>query len=86
LSLPQDYADMLGWERLVDEVAEVYHALPPEDRARAVILCSNYGEAGAVDFYGPERDLPGAIAFVGSYWYWGPGNLPGDVILAVGYE
>jgi 4-amino-4-deoxy-L-arabinose transferase-like glycosyltransferase len=86
LRLPQDYADMLGWEHLVDEVARVYDALPPGDRARAAILASNYGEAGAIDFYGPARGLPGAIATTGSYWFFGPGDLPGEILIGVGVE
>ena len=83
--LPQDYADMLGWEGLVAEVARVYHELPPDDRRRAVILASNYGEAGAIDYYGPRRGLPQAVAFVGSYWFFGPGERPGAVTLAIGF-
>ena len=82
--LPQDYADMLGWEQFVEAVAGVYHGLPPEDQERAVILASNYGEAGAIDFYGPRHGLPGAVAIVGSYWFFGPGDRPGDVIVTVG--
>ncbi|MFW6083779.1 MAG: ArnT family glycosyltransferase [Gemmatimonadota bacterium] len=84
--LPQDYADMLGWTELVAEVDRIYDALPPSERDRAVILASNYGEAGAIDFYGPELDLPPARAFVGSYWFFGPGELPGEVLILVGFE
>ena len=29
--LPQFYADMHGWESIVDTVAGVYHTLPPEE-------------------------------------------------------
>jgi hypothetical protein len=84
--LPQDYADMLGWEEQVQAVARVYHELDPPDRAEAVILGSNYGEAGAIDFFGPKYGLPGAIAVVGSYWFFGPGERPGDVVVAIGFE
>ena len=81
--LPQDYADMLGWEQRVAAVARVFHALPPEDQARAVIITSNYGEAGAIDFYGPRYGLPRAIATEGTYWYFGPGDKPGEVAVAL---
>jgi hypothetical protein len=84
--IPQDYADMLNWREQVKEVARVYHELPPDDRERAVILASNYGEAGAIDFYGPRYGLPKARAFVGSYWFFGPGDLPGHVIIFHGFE
>jgi hypothetical protein len=75
--LPQDYADMLNWEEQVVEIARVYHELPTEDRERAVILTSNYGEAGSIDFYRPRFGLPPAVAYVGTYWFFGPGALPG---------
>jgi hypothetical protein len=84
--LPQDFADMLGWEAQVDAVAQVFHGLPPEDRERAVLLGSNYGEAGAIDFYGPSRGLPKAIAYVGTYWFFGPGDKPGDVLISIGFS
>jgi hypothetical protein len=85
LELPQDYADMLGWEALADSVAVTYEALPPADRERAVILATNYGRAGAIDFYAGDR-IPHAVAPVGSYWFWGPGDRPGTVTIVVGEE
>jgi hypothetical protein len=85
LPLPQDYADMLGWETLADSVAHVYRTLPEEDREAAVILATNYGRAGAIDFYAGD-ELPHAVAPVGSYWFWGPGERPGQVTVVVGAE
>ncbi len=79
LPLPQDYADMTGWEAFADTVARVWRSLPPEDRAEAVLIANNYGEAGALDYYGPERGLPPAIAPVGSYWFFGAGEKPANV-------
>ncbi|MGD8698098.1 MAG: glycosyltransferase family 39 protein [Gemmatimonadales bacterium] len=84
--LPQDYADMLNWREQVEEVARVYFGLPDDERDRAVILASNYGEAGAIDFYGARLGLPKARAFVGSYWFFGPGDLPGEVIVLHGFR
>jgi len=84
--LPQDYADMLGWEERVAAVARVWRALPPEDRARAVLAADNYGDAGALDFYGPRYGLPPAISVAGTYWFFGPGDKPGDVLVITGDE
>jgi hypothetical protein len=84
--LPQDFADMLGWEAQVDAVAQVYHSLDPEEQEQAVLLGSNYGEAGAMDFYGPHRGLPKAISYVGTYWFFGPGDKPGDVVISIGFS
>lgn len=84
LELPQDYADMLPWEGQAAAVGRVYASLSPDERARVVIAADNYGEAGALDFYGPRWELPPAIAAVGSYWYFGPGERPGDVLIKLG--
>ncbi len=85
LTLPQDYADMLGWEDHAAAAEAAWRSLPPQERARAVILGTNYGRAGAIDWFGSAA-LPPAIAPVGSYWFWGPGPHPGDVTIVVGEE
>lgn len=84
--LPQDYADMLGWRAQAEAVARAYHALSPAERAQAVIFGDNYGEAGALDFYGPRLGLPPAISAAGSYWFFGPGAKPGGVIITLGTD
>jgi 4-amino-4-deoxy-L-arabinose transferase-like glycosyltransferase len=82
--LPQYYADMFGWENQVATVARVYNTLAPEEKARTIILCSNYGEAGAIDFFGEKYGLPKAVSGHNSYWFWGPGNWDADVVITVG--
>src|SRR5690606_32654025 len=67
LELPQDYADMPGWRERVAAVAHVYDSLPPDVRAKTVIAADNYGEAGAIDYYGAAMGLPHAICACGSY-------------------
>lgn len=84
--LPQDYADMLGWEEQVRAVALVYHDLPPAEQAVAVIVGDNYGEAGALDFYGPRYGLPDPISAAGTFWQFGPGDKPGTVVIVLGEE
>jgi len=84
LRLPQDYADMLGWPERVAAVAQAYRALSPLERARAVIIGNNYGEAGALEFYGPKVGLPPVVSAAGSFWYWGPGDRPGSVAVTLG--
>jgi 4-amino-4-deoxy-L-arabinose transferase-like glycosyltransferase len=84
LKLPQDYADMLGWPELVNAVAKVYDSLPPEKRAQVVLVGENYGEAGAMEFYGPKLGLPGVVSAAGSYWFFGPGEKPGTVVVSLG--
>ena len=84
LKLPQDYADMLGWPELVNAVAHVYDSLPPEKRAQVVLVGENYGEAGALEFYGPKLGLPRVVSAAGSYWFFGPGDRPGTVVISLG--
>jgi 4-amino-4-deoxy-L-arabinose transferase-like glycosyltransferase len=83
-ALPQDYADMLGWEEMVAGLARVYDSLSPDERRRAVIVAGNYGEAGAVDFYGPRLGLPRAVSPAGTYWFFGPGDRTGEIVVALG--
>jgi hypothetical protein len=82
--LPQDYADMLGWEEQVRAVARVYRSIPAPDRARTVLVAGNYGEAGALDFFGPRYGLPEVVSPAGSFWFFGPGTKPGEVVLTIG--
>ena len=84
--LPQDYADMLGWEEQVRAVARVYRSLPAPDRARTVLVGANYGEAGALEFFGPRYGLPSVVSPTGSYWFFGPGTKPGEVIVTIGAD
>jgi hypothetical protein len=86
LRLPQDYADMLGWEDRVAAVARAYHALDPARQAQAVIVAGNWGEAGALDLYGPKYGLPGVVSPSGSYWFFGPGPRPGAVAVVIGVD
>ena len=82
--LPQFFADMFGWRELVDAVARVASTLPPADRAKAVIVTRNYGEAGAINFLGRAAGAPPAISGHNNYWLWGPGRASRDVLLILG--
>ena len=80
----QQYADMFGWENQVATVAKVYHLLSPEEKARTIIFCHNYGEAGAIDFFGKKYGLPKAASGHNNYWVWGPGNWDAEIVITVG--
>ena len=82
--LPQHYADMHGWPEMAAKIAQVYHALPPEDRAKAVFYGRNYGEAGAIDVYGRALGLPPAISGHNNYYLWGPQGHDGSVVIVLG--
>ncbi|MBX0288848.1 glycosyltransferase family 39 protein [Hymenobacter sp. HSC-4F20] len=70
--LPQDFADMLGWQELADKTWRAYQALPAATRAQTLILAANYGQAGAINYYNRHRALPPAHSFNGSYLFWFP--------------
>jgi hypothetical protein len=82
--LPQHYADEFGWEDMVARVATVYHSLSPDEQSRTAIFASNYGEAGAVDFFGGRYRLPKAICTHQTYFLWGPRNYTGDIVIRIG--
>jgi hypothetical protein len=79
--LPQLWGDQFGWPQLVEELAEIYGTLPEEERARTGIFASNYGEAGAVNLFGPQYGLPPAICAHQSHSMWGPGDFDGDQLI-----
>ncbi|MBZ5505361.1 MAG: glycosyltransferase family 39 protein [Acidobacteriia bacterium] len=79
--LPQWFADEFGWQEMVEKVARVYNSLPAEERARTAIFSNSWGEAAAVDFYGPRYGLPQAISRHNSYWMWGPGKYDGSTMI-----
>jgi hypothetical protein len=82
--LPQLYADMFGWDTMAETVAQVYQGLPTADRSDCAILAGNYGEAGAIDYYGPALGLPKALSGHNSYFYWGPRRYSGACVIVFG--
>ena len=84
--LPQHFADEFGWEDMAREVAKVYNGLPPEERAQTAIFANSYGQAGAIDFFGPKYGLPKAISNHQNYWYWGPRDYTGNVVIVLGSD
>jgi hypothetical protein len=86
--LPQLYADMFGWEEITQRVAAYYHSLPPDEQRKTAIFANNYGEGGAIDFFGPRYGLPKAIGNHQNYWIWGPREYTGEslIILGEGHE
>jgi hypothetical protein len=82
--LPQHFADQHGWPEMAAQVAAVYNALPPADRAKAVFLGVDYGEAAAIDIFGQPLGLPPAISGHNNYFLWGPQGHDGSVLIVLG--
>ena len=82
--LPQYYADEFNWPEMVAKVARIYHSLSPDEQAKTAIFCHNYGDAGAIDFFGPQYGLPKAISGHQNYFLWGPRNYTGEIVILIG--
>jgi hypothetical protein len=82
--LPQHFADQHGWPEMAAQVAAVYDALPPADRAKAVFLGVDYGQAAAIDIFGRPLGLPAAISGHNNYFLWGPQGHDGSVLIVLG--
>jgi len=79
-----DLREEIGWPELVETVAGIRDSLPPQDRAGLGILAGNYGEAGAINLYGPKYGLPRAISGINSFWQRGYGDSPPRTLILVG--
>ncbi|PXY46509.1 glycosyltransferase family 39 protein [Flavobacterium hydrophilum] len=64
--LPQDFADMLGWKELARKTDSVYALLP--NSQKTLILCDNYGQAGAINYY-TKKGIK-AVSFNADYVNW----------------
>jgi 4-amino-4-deoxy-L-arabinose transferase-like glycosyltransferase len=81
--LPQIFADQFGWEEMAATVARVYNRLPVEIRPKTAIFAQNYGQAGAIDLFGPKYGLPPAISGHQSYFLWGPRGYTGESVIVM---
>jgi Dolichyl-phosphate-mannose-protein mannosyltransferase len=81
-----DIGETVAWPTYVREIAAAWNRLPGSMRAHAAILTSNYGEAGAVDRYGPALGLPTASSGHMGFWYWGPPQASATAVLGVGFD
>ncbi|MBE8725779.1 glycosyltransferase family 39 protein [Flavobacterium hungaricum] len=64
--LPQDFADMLGWKELARKTDSLYAML--SNQKETIVLCDNYGQAGAINFY-TQKGIK-AVSFNADYVNW----------------
>jgi hypothetical protein len=74
----------IGWPELVETVAQIYAALPADEKPLTTIFADNYGEAGAINLYGPAHGLPQAISGMNSFWLRGYGNPAATTVIILG--
>ncbi len=82
--LPQFYADMFGWEEKARDVAQVFDSLSTSEKATCAIFGQNYGQCGAIDYFGAKYGLPRSIGGHNSYWTWGPRGHTGELVIVLG--
>jgi hypothetical protein len=84
--LPQFFADRFGWAELARQVAGIVDALPAKERAACLIVARNYGQAGAINYFGPRHGLPRAVCQHNSYYLWGYGTIEPRVFVIIGQD
>lgn len=86
-NISQLYADMTGWQELAGYVGKAYNNLSEEEQKKCTIYAeSDYGNAGAINFYGKEYKLPDAVTFLDSYIIWAPDSIPDGPFIYVNGE
>jgi hypothetical protein len=83
-ALPQWYADQFGWKEIADEAEVAWNRIPADERADCAIFGQDYGQAGAIDFFGRSHGLPGAISGDRTYFLWGPRGYSGKCMIILG--
>ena len=82
-NLPQDFADMIGWREMADKSFAAYKTIPSAELENTLIICNNYGQAGALNYYNKGK-MPEAYAFNTDYIYWLPYKSKIDNVIVVG--
>jgi hypothetical protein len=83
--LPQWYSDQFGWEEIVAETAVAWNQLTPEERQdeNCGIFAQDYGQAGAIDFFGRKYGLPRSLSGHQTWFLWGPRGYSGNCMIVL---
>jgi 4-amino-4-deoxy-L-arabinose transferase-like glycosyltransferase len=81
----EDAAETFAWPTYAAQVLAVRDALPSAERAGAVAVTGNYGEAGALARYGGAWGRDAVFSGHNSMWWWGPPPGDGRVVIVVGH-
>jgi hypothetical protein len=82
-TLPQGFADRLGWREMADKALIAYKMIPADEIGNTLIFCDNYGQTGALNYYNRTK-MPEAYSFNADYIYWLPHFNKIQNILLVG--
>ncbi|MCE1255049.1 MAG: glycosyltransferase family 39 protein [Anaerolineae bacterium] len=78
------FVEEIGWPEMVQTTARIYRELPPQQQVKTGIFAGNYGEAGAINIYGPQYGLPRVISTTNSFWLYGYGSQPPEDLIILG--
>ncbi|OHD15338.1 MAG: hypothetical protein A2Y34_12740 [Spirochaetes bacterium GWC1_27_15] len=81
--LPSHFQDMFGWEEMTLEVVKVYNTLSSDEKANCIIYGENYGEAGAIKYFGKKYNICEVVSGHNNFYYWFPENKKVDVVIAI---
>jgi hypothetical protein len=81
--LPQDFADMLGWEEMAKKMTIAYNSLNSNEKKHTLLFCDNYGQAGAINYYARKYHIPEVYSDNASFLYWIPDGLTFENIVLV---
>jgi hypothetical protein len=82
-ALPQWYSDQFGWKEIAEETEVAWNQIPAGERPDCGIFAQDYGQTGAIDFFGRKQGLPGAMSGDRTYWLWGPDGYSGDCMIVL---
>jgi hypothetical protein len=82
--LPQWFADRFGWEEMASSAARVHRSLPVDEQREVLLLAENYGEAGALELFGPRYGLPPVISPHNTYHLWSAAHDSAQAYIAIG--
>ena len=82
-ALPQWYSDQFGWKEIEEEAAVAWNRIPADERKDCGIFAQDYGQAGAIDFFGPRDGLPPSLSGDRSYFLWGPRGYSGNCMIVL---
>jgi hypothetical protein len=86
LRINGDLREEIGWPELAATVAHIRDTLPAGERSHVGIVVGNYGEAGAINLYGPAHGLPAVLSGTNTAWYRGYGSTPPQTLIVVGFS
>ncbi|MGD0340120.1 MAG: glycosyltransferase family 39 protein, partial [Bacteroidales bacterium] len=84
-TLPQDFADMIGWREMADKSLGAFKMIPPNELGNTLVVCNNYGQAGALNYYNRGK-MPEAYSLNTDYIYWLPHLKKIKNILLIGQK